>query len=346
MSVRRTPVTLEDVAREARVSVSTASRTLNRRATKVSETTQARVRAAADRLGYAPNLAAQVMAVGRSSTLGVLTGPVPEDYQNPVTAGIFRSAAHRGILVATAVMQPAEVGRTREAVRRLRGLRAPTVFLVGSDAPDSPGMPELLDELRLVEEDGGRVVLIGLGGTEFDSVVVDDHRAGADMAAALVGIGYREFAVVAGTGTGLLSGHRVDGFRAGLAGAGIELDPDRVLWHHFDHDGGYRAAGELLRRRPGVEAVFCVNDAMAIGASVRFREAGLVVGPDLAVAGCDDIPALRDVDPPLTSMHLPWVEAAEAAFALADEDRSAGRSVVLQGHPVLRRSTPGIASRA
>lgn len=342
MSERRNPPTLDDVAREAGVSSSTVSRTLNGRATRVGQATQERVRAAAERLGYAPNLGAQAMAVGRSSALGLLTANLPDDYQNPVAAGVFRAATASQRMVAIAVAEIGDVAATRRAVRQFRGLRAPTVFSVGTGDLNAAGMPELLEELRHVEEDGGRVVLIGQGGTEFDSVVVDDRKAGADMARALADIGYREFAVIAGTGAGTLSADRAEGFRTGLEELGIELPADRLLWHGFDHDGGYRAAGELLRRRPGVEAVFCVNDAMAIGACVRLREAGVAVGRDLAVAGCDDIPALRDVDPPLTSMHLPWNEAAEAAFELAVHERSAARSIVLEGYPVLRRSTPGI----
>lgn len=341
MAARRT-VTLEDVAREASVSISTASRTLNGRPTTVSEDMQARVRAAAERLGYATNLAAQAMAIGRSRSLGLIVGSVPDDYQNPVAAGVFTSAARRDMLVTMAITPVADVEQTRQAVRQLRGLRCSTIFVVGSEAPDGPGVPELLEELTHAENEGARVVLIGQRGTQFDSVVVDDKKAGADLARALAGVGYREFAVFAGLGPGLLSTHRSEGFIEGLREAGIELAPDRVFWQDFNHDGGYRAAGELLRRRPAVEAIFCVNDSMAIGAAVRLREGGLVVGPDIAIAGCDDMPALRDIDPPLSTMHLPWAEAAEAAFQLATHDRSDGRSVVLEGYPVLRRSTPGL----
>lgn len=340
MAVQRT-VTLDDVAREAGVSVSTASRTLNGRPAKVNEEMRARVRAAAERLGYATNLAAQAMAMGRSRSLGLIVGSIPDDYQNPVAAGVFRAAAARDMLITMAVTPIAEVDRARQAVRQLRGLRCSTLFVVGTDAPDSPGMPELLEELAHVENEGGRVVLIGQSGTPFDSVVVDDRRAGADMARALTEIGYREFAVFAGLGPGLLSTHRVDGFISGLREAGIELPADRVVWQEFTHDGGYRAAGELLRRRPSVEAVFCVNDSMAIGAAVRLRESGLSIGTDIAIAGCDDMPALRDIDPPLTTMHLPWAEAAESAFELANHERSSARSIVLDGYPVLRLSTPG-----
>ena len=221
-----------------------------------------------------------------------------------------------------------------------RGQRPSVIFVVGTEPPESKGVAELMEELRHVEDEGGRVVLIGLTGTEFDTVAVDDYRAGWDMGMSLTRIGYREFMVFAGSGTGLLSAHRANGFADALAEQGIDLPPDRVIWQEFSHDGGYRAAGELLRRRPLPEAVFCVNDAMAIGACVRLREHGLTIGDDIAVAGCDDIPALRDIDPPLTSMHLPWNEAAEQAFDLATHERSAGRSVILRGHPVFRSSTP------
>lgn len=336
----RRMVTLEDVAREAGVSVSTASRTLNGRPTKVGAATQARVRAIALQLGYATNLAAQATALGRSRSIGLVVQEIPEDYQNPVLAGIFRSAAQRDMLVTTAVTSIDDAERTRQTIRQLRGQRPSVIFVVGTEPPESKGMPELIEELRHVEDEGGRVVLIGLTGTEFDTVAVDDYRAGWDMATSLAGIGYREFMVFAGNGAGLLSPNRTNGFSDALAEQGIRLPPDRVIWQEFSHAGGYHAAGELLRRRPLPEAVFCVNDAMAIGACVRLREHGLTIGGDIAVAGCDNIPALRDIDPPLTSMHLPWIEAAEDAFNLATHDRSVGRSIVLHGHPVVRSSTP------
>ncbi|WP_185278585.1 LacI family DNA-binding transcriptional regulator [Leifsonia shinshuensis] len=338
-------MTLEDVAREAGVSVSTASRTLNGKPAKVGAATQARVRAAAQALGYATNLAAQATALGRSKSIGLVVSTIPEDYQNPVTAGLFRSAGNRDLLVSTGISALTDVDKTRQVVRQLRGQRPSVIFVVGTEPADSPGMAELIEELNWAEREGSRVVLIGVRGTNLDSVVMDDHRAGGDMARALIEVGYTEFAVIAGTAPGLLSKHRVAGFREAVLEEGLPFTPDRVIWQEFTHDGGYRAVGELLRRRDGINAVFCVNDAMAIGAAVRMREAGLTIGADIALAGCDDIPALRDIDPPMSSMHLPWTEAAEEAFALAEYPESDGRTVVLEGHAVLRRSTPGLVSR-
>lgn len=341
MSSRRT-VTLEDVAREAGVSVSTASRTLNGRPTKVGLETQERVRAVARRLGYVVNLAAQAMVLGQSRAIGLIVGSIPDDYQNPVLAGVFQAASAREMLVTTAVTAVADIDRTRQTVQQLRGQRPATIFVVGTNTSEDRGMPQLLEELARAEDEGCRVVLIGVAGTPFDSVVVDDFRAGETMGNALAELGYARVSVIAGSDPGVLARDRAAGFVSAMAAHGVSVTEDRVLWQDFSHDGGYRGAGEILRRRPLADAVFCVNDAMAIGACVRFREQGLVVGTDIAVAGCDDIPALRDIDPPLTTIRLPWAEAAERAFELARHDRSAARSVVLEGHAIVRASTPDV----
>lgn len=342
MTRRRSTVTLDDVAREAGVSSSTASRALNGLPGRVTVATQARVRDAAARLGYATNLAAQAIAVGRSRSLGLVVGGMPEDYSNPVTTGVYRIAAEQEMLVSTAVSHVADVERTRRMVRQLRGLQCSAVFVAGADDAESPGYAELVAELEWVERDGGRVVMLGQTGTPFDSVSVDDRKAGESLGQALVGAGYREFAVIAGSNAGTIAVDRVAGFRAALEAAGLSLPEDRVIWSSFDRDGGYGAAGELLRRRDGVEAVFCVTDSMAVGAAMRLREQGLTVGTDIGLAGCDDIRALRDVDPPLSTVHLPWEEVAVEAFRLLNHEQSAARAVRLEGYPVLRRSTPGI----
>lgn len=340
----RTAVTLDDVARAAGVSPSTVSRTLNGGRGKVSESTAAKIRAVAQELGYSTNLAAQAMAIGSSPVVGFVVDRIPEDYQNPVAVGVFAAAARHDRLVVMGETDNGDMTKARRLVNRLRGQRPQLILIAGSHPLDDPGMEELFAELAQYEAEGGRVVLIGQAGTKFDAVVVDDFAAGHDMAQALVKIGYREFSIFCDHGRGNTIGvRRKEGFIAGLGEHGIELDPDRVILNEFSHDGGYRSAGELLGRRNGTEAVFAVNDAIAIGALVRLRESGLRLGADIAVAGCDDVAALRDVDPPLTTVRLPWKDVAERAFELtADSDRSTPRTEVLRGYPVIRASTPGV----
>jgi len=343
----RNPVTLDDVAREAGVSRATVSRTLNGKASMVSEATKARVRAVAEELGYTTNLAAQAVAVGRSTSVGFVVDTIPDDYQSPLAASVFRMASRHQQIVLMAENDRGDLAKARRLVNRLRGYRPQMIFVAGSCSIDEPGMDGLLTELRSYEADGGRVVFIGQSGTPFDTVVVDDHRVGRDMARALHEVGYREFSVFSSGTDRSIGPTRMRGFVAGLLELGINLPPDRILYNDFSHRGGYRSAGELLGRRTATEAVFCVSDSVAIGAVARLREAGVRVGPDLAIAGCDDLPALRDIDPPLTTMRLPWQEVAEKAFDLANTaDRNDARTVTLRGHPVMRASTPGLPRQA
>jgi LacI family transcriptional regulator len=95
--------------------------------------------------------------------------------------------------------------------------------------------------------------------------------------------------------------------------------------------------GDLLRRGIPVDAIFAVNDAMALGVLTFLRDAGRPI----AVAGFDDIKALRDVTPSLTTVHLPWDQVADEALTLAmgplgDEPRT----LMIEGHVVVRESTP------
>ena len=88
----------------------------------------------------------------------------------------------------------------------------------------------------------------------------------------------------------------------------------------------------------GIDAVFAVNDVMAIGALTAFREAGIAVPGRLAVAGFDDIPGARDADPALTTVRIDLEALGECAVELALSD-DPSTNVVLPTHIVRRAST-------
>ncbi|MFF4622167.1 substrate-binding domain-containing protein [Nonomuraea jabiensis] len=131
---------------------------------------------------------------------------------------------------------------------------------------------------------------------------------------------------------------RHEGFRAGL-GSGV---PEPLAIETFTHAGGYDAARRLVERGfEDVEAVFAVNDVMAIGAMTAFRDAGVVPGADTGVAGFDDMASALDVVPALTSVAVPLREAGLSAMRLALSDDEGGDDVRLPARVVLRESTPG-----
>jgi LacI family transcriptional regulator len=148
--------------------------------------------------------------------------------------------------------------------------------------------------------------------------------------------------VLAGPRWLLTSRDRVDGFRAGLRAWSVPLDPARVVYGDLSRDGGYQAMSEVLAAGdPLPDCVFAVSDVMAVGALARLRSAGVDVPRDIAVAGFDDIPTLRDVFPPLTTVRLPLKRMGEIAarLVLREDAPQQPRVVPVPGEVVLRDST-------
>ncbi|GAB3462005.1 LacI family DNA-binding transcriptional regulator [Streptomonospora sediminis] len=343
------PVTLEDVARRAGVSPATASRALNGSARKVRDEYRTRVHAAAVELGYTANTAAQAVARGRGEHLALLVNGINDDYFSPVAAGVLKAAEAADRMV-TMVSSRNSAQQAAQIVSALRSQRPRAIILAGGRSVTSTVWERrLVEELAAFQAEGGRVVAISEEGMPFDTIALDNVAAGRDLAAAAAGLGYREVVVLGGPADARTAYDRVQGYLAGLAECGIEVPPSRVIHCGFDRDGGYSAAGECLRRRMGMELVLAISDTVAVGAIARFREAGMALPGDVAVAGIDDVTVLRDVTPALTTVRLPWPEAGRAALDLALRDTGTGtgtepRRVRMSGHVVLRESTPGTAA--
>jgi LacI family transcriptional regulator len=317
--------TLYDVAREAGVSIATASRALNGSARKVKDEYRDRVLEAAARLGYTPNLSAQAVARGGSSTVALLVSDIADPYFSAIAAGVIRAADAEGLVVTMAVTER-DANREIELVRMLRGQRPRMIVLAGSRFTDEASRSVLVAELEAYAETGGRVVVIGQHDLPFATVAIDNAGAGA-LATALVGLGYRGFAVLGGPPNLVTARDRVAAFVAGLGAL-----PARVVHGAFTRDGGYDAA--LALDLTGIDVVFAVNDVMAIGAMSALRERGIDVPGQVAIAGYDDISTARDVTPALSTVRLDLERAGAAALELSDADLAVSASVVL------RDSTP------
>ncbi|GAB2910475.1 LacI family DNA-binding transcriptional regulator [Nonomuraea fastidiosa] len=339
------PPTLHDVAREAGVSVATASRALNGSARNVRAENVARVRAAAQRLGYRPHLSAQAIARGSTRTVALVVRDVADPYFSAIAAGVIEEAEAAGLIVTMAVAGGSPE-RELQIVRTLRGTRPRVVIVTGSRIDGAGTRDALVEELEAYRTAGGRAVMISQRDLPYPTVTIDNAGGAAELARALLGAGYRRFAVLHAPAALRTSRERHEGFLAGLAGSGV---PEPIAVEtDFTRDGGYAAARRLAERGIGdVDAVFAVNDVMAIGAMTGLREAGVRPGPDVGVAGFDDIAPAVDVVPALTSVAVPLREAGAAAVRLALPDGDTGceagareAGVRLPARVILRASTP------
>jgi LacI family transcriptional regulator len=336
--MEKTP-TIIDVARLAGVSVATASRSLTR-ARRVDPRLQARVLAAATELSYAPNPHARALAQATDASVGVVVHDVSDPYFSEIVSGMLNAAADsdRLILFCNTYRDPE---RELAYVRHFRAQRVQAVVLAGSGLEDRQFSTAMAEQIVGLESAGGRVVLIGRHYAPGDAVLPDNFGGARALATALAGLGHRCLGVIAGPPHLTTTADRLAGFQRGLQEAGLELAPQAVVTGDFSRDSGERAVGALLGATPGLTAIFACNDVMAVGALRALRESGLRVPDDVSVAGFDDIPIVRDVCPPLSTVRVPMARMGEVALRMVIEAShgSALRVEHLPTEVVLRAST-------
>lgn len=341
LPLARTTVTIRDVAREARVSVATVSRVFNGGG-PVREETRLRIREIATALRYAPHGGARSLITRKTSTIGVLLPDLYGEFFSEVIRGIDLAARRSGyhVIVSSSHNDKTEI---EAAMRAMRG-RVDGVIIMSPDIDAQALLANLPDSDPVV------LLNCALHGATFDSVSIDNTGGAAAIVRHLISHGHKRIAIIAGAPRNVDGHERQLGYHAALRDASIDRNS---LWEtrgNFTEDSGFEAARLLLKLRSRPTAIFAANDSMAIGALSALREAGVDVPGEMAIAGFDDIPIARHVNPPLTSVHVSIAELGERATeklvaALVDGNQHV-RSRDVLGTTLVIRSSCGPAGHA
>jgi DNA-binding LacI/PurR family transcriptional regulator len=298
----RRRATIDDVARAAGVSRSTASRVISGYG-PASPDARERVGAAAVRLGYTPDVAARTLVGGAGFRLvvavtGLAPGVLDDPYVDRLVGSAAAACARDGIGVSLQWLPFHDPGRLR-ALAEDRGVRG--VLLVNTTEQVLRAVPAGL---------AGRVVSIGPGSRIVPSFDVDNAAATTAMVRHLYASGRRRIALVSGPSWLPGSGRSVHAYGDLMRAAGL---PVRLVPGDFTAAGGRAAAAVALHRWPDTDAVLASSDAMALGAIAALRGRGVDVPGDVAVAGFDDIPFAALSTPALTTATHPVDRIAAGA---------------------------------
>src|SRR6266513_566990 len=327
-------VTIKDVAREAKVSVATVSRVLNSSG-PVSDETRRLIREVAGRMRYVPHSGARSLITSKTQTLGVLLPDLYGEFFSEVIRGMDDTAQKNGfhLLISRAY---ADRRGIETAIRAMRG-RADGVVVMSPDL-DAGAL------LNLPSTIPGVLVCSGPRGNEIDSLTIQNCRGAREMVAHLVSLGHKRIAIIKGSARNYDAAESLRGYRVALREAGIT--PDAVLERdgNFTEAAGYTAALQLLALKNRPTAIFAANDSMAIGVLSALRQSGVRVPEEMAVAGFDDIPLARYMDPPLSSVHVPICELGARAVeilleGIANKNGHARKRERVSTKLVIRRST-------
>lgn len=338
---------ITEVARLAGVSTATASRVVSESGYPVSPETRERVLDAARALDYVPNALARGLLKSRVPVVAVIVHDITDPYFAEVVRGVEDAASAAGYLVITCSSER-DLERERSYVRLLRSIRAAAVVFAGSGVDDKPTTEQIERDLAAMRADGAAVVHLSphaLGGPD---VGVDNVAGIAAMVAALVELGHRRIAFLAGPATLYVARDRLTGYRRGLADAGLPFDERLVVHTTFDVEGGAGAVDALLAAGEPFTAISCANDLLALGALQRLAALGIDVPGRVSIAGFDDISTAALTAPSLTTVRLPLREMGRLGFGVAERRLTGDDSPAIQlpTEVILRASTapPALAA--
>ncbi|MBB6146677.1 LacI family transcriptional regulator [Silvibacterium bohemicum] len=312
---------IRDVAKHAKVSIATVSRTINRVPTVDKELAD-RVWLAISELNYFPNTQARALVSGRTRLLGLLISEITNPFFPELIRGFEDIAVENGyeILIGSTNYHPE---RMSLAVRRMieRNVEGVAVMTFGVEQP-------LLEELA-----SRHVPMVFVdSGPPGDLVrpLLVDYRKGIQQGVQhLAVLGHRKLGYISGPSQQRSSQLRTAAFLESLEQIGVTPNPEWIFEGDHTLEGGMRCMEQLLALPELPTAIMCSNDMTAIGGLRVLTRAGLRVPEDISLIGFDDIHLAEFVNPPLTTVRMSRNDLARSAFgalrAIAEQEQG--------GHP-------------
>ncbi|MBB2922430.1 DNA-binding LacI/PurR family transcriptional regulator [Cellulomonas cellasea] len=342
-STRTGTATMHDVAELAGVSIKTVSNVVNGYQ-YIRPATRARVEQAIEELGYQVNISARNLRQGRTGMIGLAVPELSLPYFAELADSVIQAADARGL---TVLIEQTNSVRQRELEVLSGQRRHLTDGLIFSPLSLGP-------EDRASFEVDFPMVLLGerIFGGPADHVTMNNVEAARAATQHLLDLGRRRIAVV-GAHEGEAIGSaalRVQGYEQALTAAGLTVDPALVgeagLWHRAT---GAEAMHRLLDSGVEIDAVFALNDALALGALHALHARRIAVPEQIAVIGFDDIDDAAYSSPTLSTVAPGREQIARTSVDLliariADTSRSRPFEQVVADYAIVaRESTLGVA---
>ncbi|PZG24294.1 transcriptional regulator [Micromonospora craterilacus] len=326
----RNRATLADVARLAGLSKTAASMVLNgREGTRLSAEAHQRVFAAAEELGYRPNVAARSLRTRKTATIAFVSDIVATTrFAGGLIRGALDAARERDHVLLITETQ-GDAAFEQYAIEAMLDRQVDGVIYAAMATRRLAVPPAIL---------GGPVVLLNATSPvqlQLPCVLPDDERAGAMVAETLLAQGHRDRIALIGRNRqkesdpeiSLAAEARLRGIRSTLAATGVTLLVEGFCPEWLP-EHGYAATRRLLDRPTRPSAIICMNDRLAFGAYQALGEAGLTIPGDLSVISFDDDPIASWLRPGLSTAALPHEQMGRRAVELLLDGDAVGPSFV------------------
>lgn len=304
---------LETVAKEAGVSVATASQVM-RGAGRISEKTRKKVLEAAQRLHYVPDARAASMRSGENREIGFTIHQIANPFNAEVISGVSDLLETEGYLLSVLDSQDDPERQRRQLEAFIRSSRGGLLWVPAHDTPQTSF--ELLRNHRMPTV----TFLRSADAAEFDHVGILNADATFAATNHLLDLGHKKIAFLGGKFDVDVRNQRIAGFQRAMADRG--LTPVTIWESRDDKLSGLEEMIAMHAKHPDVTGVVCNGDMVALGACLAMGKMKLQPGEDISIVGFDDIQDAAVATPPLTTMAVsPYQLGRRLALALLERIR-------------------------
>lgn len=331
------PVTIKDIARILKISISTVSRAL-RDTHDVNQETKSKVLSLASELNYKPNFNATGLAKGTNQTIGIIIPFINNYYFSTVITGIQEVVYKNNynlILFITNDSAETELNILQNlATSRVDGL----LVALSTDTQSSEHFKEIIEE-------GTPVVFFDRVAENINTskVTQDDFNGAFEAVEHLYKQGYTKIAHIAGPKGMQLTEKRLQGYKEALKKYNLSFRDEWIVHSGFSQECGEKDMNTLLQCTIRPDAVFAVNDRKALGAMIALKNKKIKVGKQVGVIGFTNDPLAAIVSPSLTTIAEPAYEigkkSCELLFNHMNKKRFQPLEIIIPGKLVVREST-------
>jgi DNA-binding LacI/PurR family transcriptional regulator len=301
--MKNSRTTITDIARELNISPATVSRSLNNHPA-ISTKTREAVIELARQLNYQPNLLALNLLRRRTNTIGVIVPEITSYFFSSIISGIQDLLSPLGVNMI--------IGQSNESYEEEKSIVNTFASIRVDGFLISPSSEtKNFDHLQMLTDNNIPLVIFDRDceGMEVDKVFVDEYKGAFQAVEHLINSGCRRIAHIAGSSTLSTARHRLKAYKDALKLHNIPVNEEYIVESEgFAPEHGIYPTKKLLALPNPPDAIFTINDGVAIGAMYVIKNSGIVIPDQISIIGFDDDPHSSYFKPSLSTVWQPTYE--------------------------------------
>lgn len=338
--MRKSSITLKDLAKELNLSASTISRALGNHP-GISDSTTKKVQQKAEQLGFTPNSIASSFRKKKTRSIGVVVPRIDIHFHSLVISGIEDYAYKNGYNV-TIFQSRDSVKREIEIAKTLQNRMVDGI--VGCLAIET----KKSDHFKKLNKLGVPLVFYDRVPSDFETnkIVINDYESAFRATEHLIKIGCKNIGHIAGPQTTGIFQDRLEGYKAALKKYDLNIKSDLIKYaNDLSYEEGVSCANDYLEAGIPVDGIFCANDYTAISVIQVFKKAGYNIPEDVSIIGFSNYPISKIIEPNLTTINDRAFEMGQAAAKLLirqiedDDPFISSETLIIKTELIVREST-------